>query len=195
MLNYSNTAVVILITWLVLREPIQKREIISTIFVMIGIFIFFAGSITGGRTLGDLIALMSGVLVGIITVFDKKIPERPIDYYMLSCIMSMRIGLPQIIFSPPELTTKSVVSVITLGIFAVGLPGILYAYGIKKVNQVNAAVILTIEPILNALVVAIFIGEIPPLLSLIGGLIVIASVGIACIPSKKQLAAEQFTAD
>lgn len=193
MLNYTNTAVVILITWLFLREPIRKRELISALFVLIGVFIFFAGSISGGHILGDLIALISGILVGIITVFDKKITEQPVDYYMISCIMTMLIGLPQIVFSPPTLTAKSVLSVSLLGIFVVGLPGILYAYGIKRVNQVNAAVILTIEPVLNALIVAIFIGEIPPLLSLIGGLIVVTSVSIACIPSK--LLVEQCRAD
>ena len=186
-LNYTNTAVIVLITWLILRERISRREILSALLVVFGVVVFFCGSISGGHIVGDLIALLSGILIGIKTVFDNKTPELPTEHYMLACLMSMAIGLPDIITSPPEFTFNEIAAVLVLAVFAVAVPGILYAITIKKVNHVKAGIILTLDPILNALIVAFVIGEIPELLSIIGGLIVVASVGVVCIPEKRYI--------
>ena len=183
-LNYANTAVIVLITWLVLKERIGRREILSTFLAILGVVIFFFGSISTGHVAGDIIALLSGILVGIKTVFDNKTPESPTDHYMLACLMSIAIGLPDIIESPPEVTYSQIVFIVILAVVAVAVPGILYSLAIKKVNQVKAGIILTLDPILNSLIVAFVIGEIPGILSTIGGLMVVASVCVVCIPEK-----------
>ena len=66
--------------------------------------------------------------------------------------------------------------VVTLGVFQLGLPYILYSIAIRRVTALEAILIPMIEPILNPLWVVLRHGEIPGAWSLLGGALVLGAV-------------------
>jgi EamA-like transporter family. len=72
----------------------------------------------------------------------------------------------------------SIILLIILGIFQLGIPYILYARAVKNVSALEVTLIPIIEPLLNPIWVFIFNSEVPSTYSLIGGGIVLVSVTI-----------------
>jgi len=66
--------------------------------------------------------------------------------------------------------------VIALGLFQVGLAYILFNLGTKLIPPVTASIINGLEPVLNPLLVMIFWKEMFTPLSLIGAVIVLATI-------------------
>jgi drug/metabolite transporter (DMT)-like permease len=67
-------------------------------------------------------------------------------------------------------------ALIVLGVVQLGLPYMLYARAIHHVTALEAVLIPVIEPILNPIWVLLFLGEKPGVLSLCGGILVLAAV-------------------
>jgi drug/metabolite transporter (DMT)-like permease len=63
-----------------------------------------------------------------------------------------------------------------MGIFQVGLASRLFAFGIQRVQAMQALLIAMIEPVLNPLWVFIVTGEGPSPAALLGGLVIILAV-------------------
>jgi drug/metabolite transporter (DMT)-like permease len=94
----------------------------------------------------------------------------------LSHIITIAVCLPFVFIYPPVITAPSVLSVVYMGIFQVGLAAALYAYGIKKVTAVSAMLISSIEPVFNPLWVFLVVGEKPTHTAFIGGAIILGAV-------------------
>ena len=74
-------------------------------------------------------------------------------------------------FTPGVLT-----AVFVLGAVQVGLAYIFFSIGTRLTDPVSASIINAVEPILNPILVAVFYGELPALLSLFGAAVVIGSI-------------------
>jgi drug/metabolite transporter (DMT)-like permease len=77
---------------------------------------------------------------------------------------------------PPD--ARSWVIIIALGVVQLGLSYAAYSVGVARVRAVEAVLVATIEPILNPLWVALGTGERPSSAALVGGAIIIVSVGL-----------------
>ena len=66
--------------------------------------------------------------------------------------------------------------ILILGIFQLGVSYILYSWAMKHVTAIEAVLLTTLEPILNPVWVALFYGEVPSTMAIIGGVIVVAGV-------------------
>jgi drug/metabolite transporter (DMT)-like permease len=72
-----------------------------------------------------------------------------------------------------------------LGIFQIGLAYVIFSYGLKKVNAIEASLISMIEPVLNPVWTYIGYGEVPSIYSIFGGLIIIAGLTIKTFQIEK----------
>jgi drug/metabolite transporter (DMT)-like permease len=100
----------------------------------------------------------------------------PMDNVFFGNLITALIGIPFMFGAPPS--PMSWVALTLLGFFQLGLSYILFAIAIKKVTALEGALIPIIEPILNPIIVAVLIREIPGKWSIVGGVIVISSVAI-----------------
>lgn len=173
-LQYTNPVIIVLVSWLFLKHRPKRSDIIMVLVVMPGVFLFFADDLAGGSASGNICALISGMFLGLGTIYASKVP--PAGYFMLAELLAVFVGLPDAIRDIPHLTLTDIILITALGSLSVFLAGVLFTKGMKHVEPVTASIVLMLDPILNPVWVALFTGEIPGPLSIIGGVVVLIGV-------------------
>ncbi|MGB4588237.1 MAG: DMT family transporter [Clostridiaceae bacterium] len=175
MLQYTSPAFVALLGVWLLREKIHWFDLISIVFVVGGMVLFFNDASGAGNMLGNLIAVISGFFLAVVTValrFQKD--GSPVETMLLGNFLTFIVAIPFILGGLPSL--KSILAIIVLGIVQLGISYILYGLAIKHLGALEAVLITVIEPLLNPFWVFVVVGEKPTVLSLLGGLVVLLGV-------------------
>ncbi|GMO28474.1 MAG: hypothetical protein Pg6A_16380 [Termitinemataceae bacterium] len=168
---------------------------ISTALVIVGTSFFFVSSLSSGHIAGDTIAVLAGFCFALSIIFLRALKNSvPALALFFSHIISVAAGLPFLFIYPAAITTVSLFAVLFLGIVQIGTASLLYAYAIKHISAVNAALISQIEPVLNPIWIILFTSQIPPFLPLAGGAIIIFAVTLSCLDIKFLFARRFFGA-
>lgn len=179
-LQYTSPVFIILLTLIIDKQKPRKRDLFAMFGVLIGISIFFFDQFKSGNYYGDLIALASGLSFAAV-FFANKLPKAsPIDATYLGNLLSIFI-LPFIFFDQSFIQNQNPtiwLYIILMGVFQLGFGYIFFSLGIKQTAATTSSIIATLEPILNPIWVFLILGEIPSLLALIGGIIVLVTVSI-----------------
>jgi drug/metabolite transporter (DMT)-like permease len=175
LLQYTAPIWVAVFSGIILKEKAKKVDWISILFVMIGMMMFFIGDVEGGKILGNGIAVMSGIALSFVAIFLKlQKDSSPVEMTYLGNIIAFLVSIPFLFQSSIDL--KSIIGLLLLGIFQLGISYILYAEASRYLSAIEAILITVIEPLLNPIWAFIFIGENPGYFAVIGGVIVVGSV-------------------
>ena len=187
-LHYFMPIVVIFGSWLIYKQRPGKLDIIASLLATLGIALCFFGGFAAGGLLGDSLALISAFFFAFI-FFAARLPGTdPVDYSYLGCLMNC-LWLAFIPFDRDFVLAPEPVLGILLMSAAYFGGYLLFSLGMRKhVNLVTAAIITNIEPVLNPIWVFLFLGEQPGLLSILGAVLVIASVSAYSVIKHKQAA-------
>ena len=184
-LQYSAPIWLIIISALLLHKKPKAREIITIIFVLIGIVFFFLDGISAGNTWGNIAALGAGLFYSGLFLLNSLPGADALSSLFLGQF-GTGILLAPLVFRETDFSAVPVITVICLGLFQVGLAYIFFNLATKYTAPVTAAIIAGIEPILNSVLVAVFWGEMLKPLSLAGAIIVIAAILIYNILNAKK---------
>jgi drug/metabolite transporter (DMT)-like permease len=111
------------------------------------------------------------------SVFMRMMKDgNPRDAYIAAHLICVITSLPFIFIYPPTFSVSSILIILYMGIFQIGLALVFFAYGIKRISALQAMLIASAEPIFNPLWVLIFIGEKPSVSAILGGGIIIVAV-------------------
>lgn len=195
LLQYTHPIWIILVGPALLGEKNSRFDLITVAGVLVGMVLFFGESIFGQtsgeyaatQTLGNIIALISGVGFGLTTIFQRKQQaDHSRDAFMISQLITAIFAIPFIFFAENGIPdSRSLIFLILLGCIQMGIPNVLYAKGIKYVRALSAALITMIEPLMNPIWVLIFVHEVPSLLSVAGGLLILGCILVREIAGSK----------
>ena len=142
---------------------------------------FFFDELKGGYMLGNFVAILAGAFLGgmFLTVGNAKGEER-FSALLIGQMAAFIVGLPFIITSKPDFTGLPGLYIIILGVLQLGIPYILYGKASEYCPPLACSLLGAVEPLLNPVWVLLFDGEKPGVFSLVGGVIVVASVTLWC---------------
>jgi drug/metabolite transporter (DMT)-like permease len=139
-----------------------------------------------------MFALFSGISFALITIIlRKKKDEKPIDVILLGSgwivVICSTVVMWQASQNPKGLmhedvymgfaiSTADSIMVLALGVFQIGIPYLLFSKGIKTVKALDASLIGMLEPVLNPILVILFVGEKPSINTVVGGVIILMAV-------------------
>ena len=103
---------------------------------------------------------------------------------LLGNIWVVLITLP-FFFKSPQATGTEHLMLAFLGLIQIGLGFLLFTYGQRRIPAVESSLIAMIEPIFNPVWVLIWYGEEPSVWSMIGGVIILATLMARMIFLKK----------
>ena len=181
-LQYSAPVWAALLGWFLIKEKPRWQHWTAMVCVFGGFTLFFKDGLSTGASpglpsLGDAIAVLSGVFFGAHSVFMRMQKDgNPADSMLLAHVISFVISIPFIILYPPELRLPSVLPIVYMGIVQIGGASLFYSYGLKRITAVQAMLTAMIEPVLNPIWVLVITGERPSVSALIGGGIILAAV-------------------
>lgn len=175
LLQYTAPVYVALLGGWLLGERTTRRDWLTICVVFGGMLFFFLDKVSAGGMLGNLFGIASGVSFGLFVIFMRMQKDSsPFGSVLLGNILAFLISIP--FFNEGDFTAANLAAVGFLGIFQLGLAYVLYTKAICHVRALEATLITTLEPILNPVWVFIFLGEVPGLYALLGGMIVVAAV-------------------
>ena len=174
-LQYTAPIWIIVFLFLFFGKRPGKREISAILIVLAGILCFFFESLSQGKILGDVLALLSGIFyagVFMLNEFEKGDALSSMFFGQLLC----GVCLSPLVLRETEFGSGVLIPVILLGTVQVGLAYVFFSVGTKHTDPVTASIINALEPILNPLLVAVFYGERLGRLSMVGAVIVVCAV-------------------
>ncbi|MDR1467883.1 MAG: DMT family transporter [Spirochaetaceae bacterium] len=189
LLQYSAPIWTALLAWAFLKERPLVRHWIGLVLATGGLLLFFSGSLQAGVLIGNVVAVLSGIVFGATSVFMRMTRFRtdgtsagtPADSMIVAHLLTALCMIPFLFTSPPELTTRSVLALLFMGVCQIGIASLLFSAGIVKVPAVSAMLIASIEPILNPVWVLLATGEKPGPSAIVGGAIIISAVVISSL--------------
>lgn len=168
-----------------LGEKLSSKDALSFVGVALGMSLFFAGHLSAASLVGNLVGALSGVFFALFILCMRKASSKtPVEVIVWGNILAAVIAIPLATDSLPR--GQNLWGLLFLGAFQLALPYFLYSKAITKVRAFDASLIFLLEPVLNPIWVYWVTGEKPALWSLVGGFIVLLSIGLRGLakPSK-----------
>jgi drug/metabolite transporter (DMT)-like permease len=163
------------LAWLVLREREGWRVVVSSLVALIGVAIMTGGAIRAGHLVGDLLALAMTATFAIMLVLmrrGRRVSMLPA--VALQCFLSALVAAPFARLCP--IGSLPLLQLALFGTCQYGLGLVLLTFGMRRVGATEAALIGLLDTPLAPLWVWLAFSEVPPLLTLVGGGIVMAGV-------------------
>jgi drug/metabolite transporter (DMT)-like permease len=154
-----------------------------------GILLAFAGvaliALSGGGGLrftpGALLILLSAVVAAIFSILSKKSLRRyaPLEftsYAIWAGTLPMLIFLPGLLRRFPQAAPPATFAVIYLGIFPAAIAYVLWNYALSRMPASLLSSFLYLSPVIACFIAWVWLGELPGLLTVLGGGIAILGV-------------------
>ena len=184
-LEFTAPIYVVAFSYFLLNEKIDRFDILTMVIIFLGMGLFFMDELTFYGFWGNIMALVAGVCLALVTVLIRKEKESAFEIVFYGNVLTAIICFTFIIEGLSKSTQLDWLIIFGLGIFQLGIPYILYTTALKYVSALDAILVGMLEPILNPIWVYIFIGEEMGEWAFIGGaLVIIGTLGRVIIKQK-----------
>jgi len=183
-LQYTAPLYILLFGYWLLREKPSRTDWIAMLIIFAGLGLFFGDKLAPGGFVGNLLAIISGVTMAMMTVAMRAQKDgTPAESFLLANLLGTLLGGYFVFQQPWTIANWGVV--LFLGVFQIGLAFLLYSQAIKVIPALETTLIGMLEPILNPVWVFFFIAETPGPMAFIGAIVVLAGVVISSIASAR----------
>ena len=169
-------------SYLILKEKIKKATAVAIAFSFFGVVIIFGNSFgIGGNLLGDFFGILLAVFMGLQLTLLRKFKSFS-HYFIISAsgffLMFIMYFIADDVF---DISLKSLFWLFLMGLMQVVAMFLIYG-STKFISSAEVGVFSTIETIFAPIWLWLFIGEIPPSLTLVGGIFVVSAIFINAYP-------------
>lgn len=179
-LQYTAPIYILILAPFVIGEKFHIRDLVTVVFCLAGMSLFFVGDLSIGDYQGNIAALGSGIFLGLYIMLlrhPKAMGMSGTITVIYGNFLLALLTLPSGIAAIPTAGIMDYAAVGFLGIFQIGLSYILFIKGVRGgTRPLDASIIGFIEPLLNPVWVFLFVGERPSNWAVLGGIIIIATV-------------------
>jgi drug/metabolite transporter (DMT)-like permease len=179
-LQYTAPLYVLVLEPIFYKEKFRQRDLITVIFCVVGMSLFFVGKLRPQDVTGNLLALASGVCFAFYFLLLRHASARDVNRAssviygnLLVVLIAASAGLKVL----PSISLHDALSVVYLGVVQIGVAYTLFTLGMARgIRSLDAGIVGYIEPVLNPVWVFLVIGERPSKWALIGGAIIVGAV-------------------
>ena len=174
-LQYAGVVWVLLLSPIVVGEPLRLRDAGAVAVALAGMALFFVGRFgPGGR--GDWMALASSFFFAGLVLSLKREGDGGAEAAVSWGNVVAVVALLPFVAGDLSLSPRSAVILAALGVFQLACAYVLFVRGLKHVTATQAALIGMAEPVANPVWVFLFVGERPSSSALLGGVIVLGAI-------------------
>jgi DME family drug/metabolite transporter len=175
-LQYAGVVWVLLLSPIVLREKMQRRDVIAILVAMSGMALFFVGKFEARGMAGNAMALGSSVFFATMILALRRAPQASRAAVVWGNVV-LSIALLPFVANDLAVTPRSLGTFAFLGIFQIGLAYAFFVKGLQSVPATQASLTGMLEPVANPVWVLVFLGERPSGYAIAGAAIVLMAIG------------------
>lgn len=175
-LQYAGVVWVLLLSPLVVREPMRGRDAIAISVAFGGMALFFVGRFEARGMSGNLMALLSSVFFAFLILCLRRENDAAQSSIIWGNLVIAAAMLP-FVAHDLRLTPKSFFVLLFLGVVQIALAYALFVRGLAYVTATQASLTGMLEPVTNPLWVFLFLGERPSPYAIAGAIVVLAAIG------------------
>ena len=186
-LQYTAPIFILILSAIFFKQKMQKQDVLVVAITMVGMVLFFLDQLSPGNMLGHVFGIFAGVFLAQMFVMVGRGGDDDstrMSGILIAHILTLLIGLPIGIPLTTEVAGIEILYVIILGVFQLGIPYVLYGIASRDCSPLACSLIGMLEPLLNPVWVAIFIGETPGPFALVGAVIIIGTVTWWCVRNR-----------
>jgi len=159
--------------WTGARE--RRSTLMASAAALVGVAVMVVPTLGTGRLLGNLLAFAMAVLIsGMMVVMRRHRDVDMLPAASLSAFLCALIVSPWT--SPASVTVSDFAWLVLFGTSQFGLGQLLLTIGLRSVSATRSALIGALETPLAPAIVWVALGEVPAVMTCIGGAIVLAAV-------------------
>lgn len=179
-LQYSAPLYLALLGYWFLGERPKRADWAAMAVILMGMLLFFGNDLSFDELRGNIFGILSGLSMAVMILCTRRQKDgAPATTIFLGNIFAVVVGLP--FLAQATFSFQNLATILYLGIFQIGLSFVAYSIAIKYVPALEAILILTLEPVLNPVWVFLVLGEIPGVLPIIGGALVMGAVVVRAL--------------
>ena len=186
-LQYTAPIFILIISALFFKQKLQKQDVLVVCITMGGMVLFFLDQLSPGNLLGNIFGILAGVFLAQMFVMVGRGGDDDstrMSGILIAHAITLLIGIPLGVPMTEHVAGIEIIYVIILGVFQLGIPYVLYGIASRDCPPLACSLIGMLEPLLNPVWVAIFIGEMPGLYALVGAVIIIGTVSWWCVRNR-----------
>ncbi len=168
-----------ILAFFMLKEPLDKKVIISLILALIGLFLI-TGILITVVNIGDILTFFSAISysfqVVLVDKYSKKYDPLVLTFYQI--LMVVPLGLIFLPFSGYSVSWNNdvIFSIIYLSIFATAIALLLQNFGQKGLDSATASMVFALEPVFGVLFSILLLHETMGILQILGGILMISAM-------------------
>lgn len=174
-LQYAGVVWVLLLSPIVLKEAMKRRDVIAIIVAMSGMALFFVGKFEPRGMAGNAMALLSSIFFATIILALRRDREASRAAVTWGNVV-LAVALFPFVANDLALTMKSFLALLFLGVFQIGVAYAFFVKGLQHVTATQASLIGMLEPVANPIWVLLFLGERPSIFAIAGGAVVLMAI-------------------
>ncbi|MBI2657787.1 EamA family transporter [Candidatus Woesearchaeota archaeon] len=177
--HYLAPVLISLLAPIMLSEKNERKVWYSTALAFLGLFVLLSPQRAAEslNLLGILSAFISAVAYAFNVLLFKKASGRFDEKQIVfsQVFFSFIILLPFVLYREFAIQPADILPLLVLGILHQGIAVLLFIKALKMIPVQRASVITYLEPVGAVILAAIFLKEIPGILTLIGGSLILAA--------------------
>lgn len=165
-------------SYIILKEKVRKDTAVAIILSFLGVLIIVGNSVSlGGNILGDFLGVLLAVSMGLQLTLLRKYPHFS-HYFVISCSGFILMIIMSFIANEPfSIPAMSIFWLFLMGIMQV--VAMYFIFGATKyISSPEIGIFSTIETMLAPIWLWLFIGELAPKTTILGGILVIGAIFI-----------------
>jgi drug/metabolite transporter (DMT)-like permease len=174
-LQYAGVIWVLLLSPVVLKEAMRSRDAIAIGVALSGMALFFVGRFETRGMAGNGMALVSSVFFAMMILALRREHDAAQSAITWGNVFTAAVLFP-FVMHDLALTTRSLITLLLLGIFQIAMAYVFFVRGLKYVTATQASLTGMLEPVANPIWVLLFLGERPSGYAIAGGAIVLAAI-------------------
>ena len=179
-LQYTAPLYVLVLEPVFYKEKFRQRDLLTVVFCVVGMSLFFVGKLRPQDVTGNLLALASGLCFAFYFLLLRHASSREVNRassVIYGNLLVVLIAAPAGLKVLPNINLHDALSVIYLGVVQIGVAYTLFTLGMARgIRSLDAGIVGYIEPVLNPVWVFLVIGERPSKWALLGGAIIVGAV-------------------
>lgn len=174
---------------LVFHEKFQMQSLLGAAVLLLGVFITIPEfSMENQMTVGILWGMVSSLSYAILTLFNRYLSRT----YEAGTICLYEQGtaavvlLPTFFFVQTRWTVENIVGIAMIGLVCTAIAHSLYVAAQKKVKAQTAGIISGMETVYGILFAMLFLGEVPGIREVIGGIIILCVAVLSSLAATRK---------